>query len=287
MPLRYLTMFGRNARRVVTQASCYGRAARRATTQASCYPHGSPRRGPLLCQESGLPVDMALLAAETELVALPELDGLKLHLITHACRLYHSNGFRECPFPAPWWAFCWPGSYCIARHLQQHPELVRGKRVLDFAAGGGPAALVAARCGAAHVVCNDVCAWALASCQLNAAANGITIPRSPPANAAAAAFAEEDLVLEDLVGNTAVGGTFDVILAGDIMYEQPLAGYVTDWLREMAAQGTEVLLGDPGRAFLPTDGLQQVAEFDLPGPHVRDSSNGLHTGQVWKVAPSV
>ena len=243
-----------------------------AAAAAEAFPHGPPRRGPLLCQESGTPVDEALLRAETEVVALPELGGLRLHLITSECRLYHANGFRDCPFPPPWWAFCWPGSYCIARYLRLHPTAVAGKRVLDFAAGGAAAGLVALQCGAERVVCNDICAWAVASCQLNAALNGT-------------AFNEEDLVVEDLVGNGAVGAHFDVILAGDIMYEQPLAGFVTTWLRDMVRQGTRVLLGDPGRAFLPSDGLRQLASFDLPPPHVRDSSNGLHTGQVWEVSP--
>ena len=78
----------------------------------------------------------------------------------------------------------------------------------------------------------------------------------------------------------------DVVLAGDVMYEQPLASQVMCWFRRLAGNGTLVLVGDPGRAFLPKagEGLERIASYGLPR-HVADSSNGVHTGYVWRVLP--
>ena len=51
---------------------------------------------------------------------------------------------------------------------------------------------------------------------------------------------------------------WDVILAGDVCYEAPMTAHILPWLRAMAAAGAEVLLADPGRAYLPREGLQPV-----------------------------
>ncbi len=144
----------------------------------------------------------------------------------------------------PFWAFAWPGSLAMARQLLDNPALCAGKRVLDFAAGGGVAALAAARAGAARVEANEVDPLALAAIGLNAAANGLAV----------------DLVAGDIVGRA---GTWDLILAGDVCYEAPMTRHILPWLRRLAG-GAEVWVADPGRAYLPSEGMVSFATYDVP-----------------------
>ena len=144
----------------------------------------------------------------------------------------------------PFWAFAWPGGQATARHLLDHPGLAAGRRVLDFAAGGGIAALAAARAGAASVEANEIDALATAAIGLNAAANGLAVTR----------------VLGDIIGSTC---RWDLILAGDVCYEAPMTRRILPWLNDLAATA-EVWLADPGRAYLPGTGLQTLAAYDVP-----------------------
>ncbi|HET8734736.1 MAG TPA: 50S ribosomal protein L11 methyltransferase, partial [Anaeromyxobacteraceae bacterium] len=133
-----------------------------------------------------------------------------------------------------------------ARHVLDHPELVRGRRVLDFATGSGLVAIAAARAGAARVVATDVAPFCEAVVPMNAALNGVTL----------------ELRLEDLLG-VAVDG-FDVVLAGDVFYEQPLASRAEAWLRGLAGRGVTALAGDPGRLYSPRTGTRDRGHYDVP-----------------------
>jgi predicted nicotinamide N-methyase len=144
----------------------------------------------------------------------------------------------------PFWAFAWPGGQAVARYLLDNPGIVIGCSVLDFAAGGGIAGLAAAYAGAHSVEANDIDPLAVAAFCLNAADNGLALR---PLNG-------------DMIGRTC---QWDVILAGDVCYEAPMARRVLPWLREMAATA-EVLLGDPGRAYLPEEGLERLADYNVP-----------------------
>jgi predicted nicotinamide N-methyase len=144
----------------------------------------------------------------------------------------------------PFWAFAWPGGQATARHLLDHPGLAAGRRVLDFAAGGGIAALAAARAGAASVEANEIDPLATVAIGLNAAANGLAVIP----------------VLGDLVGAPC---RWDLILAGDVCYEAPMTRRILPWLNDLAATA-EVWLADPGRAYLPTTGLETLAAYDVP-----------------------
>jgi predicted nicotinamide N-methyase len=145
---------------------------------------------------------------------------------------------------APFWAFAWPGGQALARYLLDHPESVAGRRVLDVATGGGIAALAAGRAGAAQVEANDINPMALSATVLNARANGVTL--TP--------------LTGDIVGTP---GRWDLIMAGDICYEAPMVRAMLPWLRGLAATA-EVWIGDPGRAYLPKEGLTAFAEYDVP-----------------------
>lgn len=143
----------------------------------------------------------------------------------------------------PFWAFAWPGGQATARLLLDEPARVAGKRVLDFAAGCGIAAIAAARAGAA-VEAAEIDPMACAALRLNAALNGVEI-----------AVIEGDVVGSDC--------RWDVILAGDVCYEAPMTAHILPWLRRMAAQ-CEVWVADPGRAYLPGQGLAPLARQAVP-----------------------
>jgi len=145
----------------------------------------------------------------------------------------------------PFWAFAWPGSQALARLILDGAIPVAGKRVLDFAAGGGLAAIAAARAGAAEVEAAEIDPLAIAATRLNAAHNGVTVQASTA----------------DVVGQPC---RWDTVLAGDVCYEAPMTGHIMPWLRGLAAQGAAVLLADPGRAYLPRAGLVPVARFSVP-----------------------
>ncbi len=145
---------------------------------------------------------------------------------------------------APFWAFAWPGGQALARYLLDNPAHAAGRRVLDVATGSGIAALAAARAGAAQVDANDISAMALSATVLNARANGLAV--TPLAG--------------DIVG---MPGRWDLIMAGDICYEAPMTRALLPWLRRLAATA-DVWIADPGRAYLPKDGLEAFAEYDVP-----------------------
>ncbi len=143
----------------------------------------------------------------------------------------------------PFWAFAWPGGQALARHVLDHPGLVGGKRVLDFAAGGGIAAIACARAGAALVEAAEIDRMATAAIRLNAGANGVVV--HPLAG--------------DIVGAPC---RWDLILCGDVCYEAPMTGHILPWLRAIARQA-EVWIADPGRAYLPREGLTRFAEYRI------------------------
>jgi predicted nicotinamide N-methyase len=144
----------------------------------------------------------------------------------------------------PYWAFAWPGGQALARHILDHPRSVAGKRVLDFAAGGGIAAIAAARAGAACVEAAEIDPIAIAAIALNAEMNGVTIVTEAA----------------DVVGAAC---RWDLILCGDVCYEAPMTGHILPWLRTMAGSA-EVWLADPGRAYLPQDGRTAFARYTVP-----------------------
>ena len=143
----------------------------------------------------------------------------------------------------PFWAFAWPGGQALARHVLDHPELVAGRRVLDFAAGGGIAAIACARAGAASVAAAEIDPLARAAIALNAAENGVPVT----------------VAADDVVGTP---GQWDLILAGDVCYEAPMTARILPWLRDLARRA-EVILADPGRAYLPA-GLAALARYSVP-----------------------
>ncbi|HYZ21884.1 MAG TPA: 50S ribosomal protein L11 methyltransferase [Rhodopila sp.] len=184
----------------------------------------------------------AFIRTHTVLGTARQVPEIRLHLAAEITPIWQASEdwLTERSIDPPFWAFAWPGGQTLARHILDHPALVRGKRVLDFAAGGGIAAIACALSGAAKVEAADIDPMATAAIILNAAANGVEI--------AAAG---------DVVGQP---GRWDLILCGDVCYEAPMTSHIMPWLRAMA-RDTAVWIADPGRTYLPKTGLRRFAEY--------------------------
>lgn len=173
---------------------------------------------------------------------------IALRLATEAVPLWQATEatLSATGLPPPYWAFAWPGGQALARELLNRPERVRGRRVLDVGAGGGIAAIAAAMAGATRVTAAEIDRFALAALAINAADNGVTV----------ALFEGDPIGRLDLDA--------EVVLIGDLCYERPLAERVVPWLRHLVGAGVEVLLADPGRAYVPKDGLIELARHVVP-----------------------
>jgi predicted nicotinamide N-methyase len=147
---------------------------------------------------------------------------------------------------SPYWAFPWAGGQALARYVLDHPEVVRGRRVADFASGSGLVAIAAARAGAAAVEALDRDPFSAAAVAMNAERNGLTIP-----------FRPGDALGEELPG-------CEVLLAGDVFYERRLAEGALAWFRELVGRGVRVLAGDAWRTYAPRTGWLELASYDVP-----------------------
>jgi len=185
--------------------------------------------------------------AQTAPCATALVPEIRLHLAGEVTPLWEATeaSLAETGLPPPFWAFAWPGGQAIARTLLDRPELAQGRTVLDFAAGCGIAAIAAARAGAARVRASEIDPFAAAAIALNADANDVAVE-----------VLEADLL-------AAPAARHDLILAGDLCYERPMAERVFAWLSAAARAGAEVLLADPGRAYLPKAGLVEIASHEV------------------------
>lgn len=175
---------------------------------------------------------------------VPEITLLLASAITPIWQATEES-LAQAGLEPPYWAFAWPGGQALARHVLDHPELARGRTVLDFAAGCGLAGIAAARAGASRVVAADLDPLAASAVRLNAAANHVSV----------------ETVMADLCAGPPAG--WDVILAGDICYDARMTARVVPWLRAAVDGGALVLLADPGRAYLPRDGIGPLAAYDV------------------------
>ena len=188
----------------------------------------------------------AFVLAHTVVSHAPLVPEIALHMASEVVPIWRAteDWLAARNVDPPYWAFAWPGGQALARHILDHPDSVAGKRVLDFAAGGGIAAIAAARAGAACVEATDIDPIAGAAIALNAGANGVTVATQTA----------------DVVGTPC---RWDLILCGDVCYEAPMTEHILPWLRAMA-EAAEVWLADPGRAYLPQDGLTAFASYTVP-----------------------
>ncbi|MFA5123053.1 methyltransferase [Zavarzinia sp.] len=206
---------------------------------------------------------------QTEVLAPPHTPEIRLHLASEAIELWHSTEeeLGRIGLPPPFWAFAWAGGQALARYVLDNPALVTGRRVFDFASGSGVVAIAAARAGAESVLANEIDDFALTAIELNAALNDVRL----------------ELATGDRIGRIDLG--CDVVLAGDVCYERPMADRVTDWLADLATAGRQVLIGDPGRSYLPRERLEKVAEYEVPVSRALEDAEIKRTA-VWRFKPA-
>ena len=189
----------------------------------------------------------AFVLRQTTLRPVPGLDGLRLHLADEVLPLWHAVQLEtgDPDAPLPYWAFAWSGGLAIAHHLRVDPTLVAGRRVVDLGSGSGLCAIAALEAGASEATGIDIDPFAAAAIALNARAAGRRVR----------------VVRRDVLGDGPPDA--DVILAGDCWYEAGLATRLLPWLGRVRERGIEVLMGDPGRRYLPLDELVELARYEV------------------------
>ena len=207
----------------------------------------------------------AFIRENTRVLAPSHVPELRLHLADDAVALWEmtEEQLGELGLPPPFWAFAWAGGQALARYVLDHPETVRGARVLDVASGSGLVAIAAMRAGAASAIAVDIDVFAADAARLNAELNGVRVETSDA----------------DPVGAPTDA---DAILVGDLFYDRDLAPRVLDWLISLQRDGKSVLIGDPGRTYLPRDKLEQIAAYDIPVTRALEDSEVKRTA-VWKL----
>lgn len=207
----------------------------------------------------------AFVTTQTAIETAPLVPEISLRLASEVVPLWQAteSELEALGLPPPYWAFAWAGGQALARYLLDSPETVVGKRVLDFAAGSGIQAIAAARSGATEVTASEIDPFALAAIALNARLNDVrVVSRS-----------------DNLIG---LDEGWDVVLAGDVCYERPMAEAVFAWLRRLVARGALVLLGDPGRTYLPRSGLSRVTAYSVKTSRELEDCD-VRNAVVWKV----
>lgn len=189
----------------------------------------------------------AFIRANTVLRPVPHAPEISLHVADEITPIWRmtEDALGELGLAPPFWAFAWAGGQAIARYLLDSPETVRGRSVLDFASGSGLCAIAAMKAGADRVLACDVDPFCRAAIALNAEANGVVV----------------DSIIADLLDRPPPA--VDLILAGDICYEKPVAERALAWLAKAHAGGARVLIGDPNRTYFPRQGLVQLAEYQV------------------------
>jgi predicted nicotinamide N-methyase len=146
----------------------------------------------------------------------------------------------------PYWAYVWAGGAALARFMEDYPDTVAGRRVLDLGAGSGLVAIAAAKAGARDVTAAEIDRNGVAAIGLNAAANDVVV----------------SILAEDVTPGPPPA--VDLVLAGDVFYGQEAANRVMPFFDRCLTAGIEVLVGDPGRAYLPRSRLRLLAEYCVP-----------------------
>ncbi len=204
----------------------------------------------------------------TAIIAPPLVPEIRLHLATEITPIWQATeeSLARGAVPPPFWAFAWAGGQALARYVLDHPAEVAGRFVLDFGAGSGLVAIAAAKAGAAGVLAAEIDHFAAAAIALNATLNEVAVT----------------VTTADVIDTA--DPRWEVVTAGDVCYEQPMADRVAAWLPALARRGLLVLLGDPGRAYLPANGLRERARYVVPTSRDLEDRD-IRDGVVWQVLP--
>ena len=204
------------------------------------------------------------ILANTRLTPVPHAPEIRLWLADEVTPLWRltEEELGEMGVAPPFWAFAWAGGQALARWVLDHPQEVAGRTVVDLATGSGLVAVAAMKAGAASVLAADIDAFCGPAVALNAEANGVEVR-----------FTDTDLL-------DAAPPEAEVILAGDVFYERPMAERVLAWLTAARRRGARVLVGDPGRSYFPKAGLTQLAEYTVPTTRELEDQEVKRT-RVW------
>ncbi|MEZ5925459.1 MAG: methyltransferase [Hyphomicrobiaceae bacterium] len=230
-------------------------------------PHGrAPAEGAQVTSIKAITDRAAFIRANTRLLTPPLVPEVRLHLAEESLPIWQrtEEELGEEGLPPPFWAFAWAGGQALARYVLDHPEIVRANRVLDLAAGSGLVAIASMRAGAMSAVAAEIDAFAIEAIRLNAEVNGMAIEA-----------VEADLLLGAVP-------TADLILVGDLFYEKPLAERALAWLRRCRLAGRDVLIGDPGRSYLPKEALEAIAHYEVPVTRELEDAEIKRTA-VWRL----
>jgi len=210
----------------------------------------------------------AFVRCNTAITAPPLVPEIRLHLATEITPIWQAteDALARSGLPPPFWAFAWAGGQALARYLIDHSAEVTGRSVLDFGAGSGLVAIAAAKAGATAVLAAEIDPFAAAAIAANAALNDVDIT----------------VQTEDLLDT--VDACWEVVTAGDVCYERPMADRVMGWLRGMAACGSLVLLGDPGRTYSPSQGLFERGRYLVPTSRELEDRD-CREAAIWQVLP--
>lgn len=181
-------------------------------------------------------------------LSLPQIRLYLAHPGSGLRRLLEPDDTDDCeaePQP-PYWAYAWAGGAVLARYILDHPSAVAGKRVLDLGAGSGLVGIAASKAGAREVIAAEIDRNGVAALRLNAEANGAAIQ-----------IRDEDIT-------DGPPPAVDLVLAGDVFYGQDVGQRMMPFLDRCLAAGINVLVGDPGRAWLPRPRLCLIAEYHVP-----------------------
>ena len=198
-----------------------------------------------------VPDRKAFIRANTRLKPVPHVPEISLYVADESVPIWlkTEEELEQIGLPPPYWAFAWAGGQALARYVLDHPNEVSGKRVLDLASGSGLVAIAAAKGGAAPVTALDIDEFTEAAIALNGEANNVYV----------------DVIVLDVLDHPASDvPRYDVILVGDLFYERDTAARALAFLERNAATGTRVLIGDPGRTYLPKERLTRLAEYSVP-----------------------
>jgi len=206
----------------------------------------------------------AFILANTAALCPPHVSEIRLRLADEAHDLWLKTEveLQAIGLPPPFWAFAWAGGQALARFLLDQPEWVAERRVIDFASGSGLVAIAAVKAGAANVTAIDVDPFCRTAVRLNAALNGVDIP-----------FDDNDPIGDPLDA--------DILLAGDVFYDAAMAAAVAPWFDRLAHDGLTVLVGDPGRAYLPADRVEHLATYDVPVTRALEDAE-VKRATVWR-----
>jgi predicted nicotinamide N-methyase len=207
------------------------------------------------------------IRSHTALLPVPHAPELGLYVADEITPIWRmtEEALGVAGLNPPFWAFAWAGGQAIARYLLDHPEQAAGRRVLDLACGSGLCAIAAMKAGAASALGVDIEPLCAAAVALNAQANGVIV----------------DTLIEDVLDRPAP--RIDLILAGDICYEKPMAERMLAWLKAAHTAGSRVLIGDPGRAYFPRKGLDLLADYQVPTTRELEDAEIKRT-RVWTIS---